>query len=172
MYPVFVVCLMVYCSSINSHLKREIGDNLINITNLENLEIYFNLHYQKIVEQTSLKYEMHREDSLPIYYVRIQDWYSLAEGFNLHKLIQVRKSGYNIKPLFNFLALMAIYLIMSQQIGSCIQMVKNFRHFKSIINSFIHLVRKQVSTMFCLLSIYQRIQGNQYFVASTRSTEV
>ena len=92
---------------------------------------------------------MHREDSLPIYYVRIQVWYSLEEGFNLHKLIQVRKSGYITKPLFNFLALMAIYLIMSQQIGSCIQMVL-LPSFQQHHNSFIHLVRKQVSTMFCL----------------------
>ena len=90
---------------------------------MDNLETCFNLYYYKIVEYTSLKDEMHKEDGVLIYYVRIYIWCSLVEGFNLHKLIQVRKSGYNTKPLFNFLALMATDLIMNQQIGNCIQMV-------------------------------------------------
>ena len=105
------------------------------------LERCFNLHFQKIVEQTSLKDEMHREDGLLIYNVRIHIWYSLVVSFNLHKLIQVRKSGYNTKPLFNFLALMAIYLIMSQQIGNCIQMVL-LPSFQQHHNSFINLLGK------------------------------
>ena len=84
---------------------------------------------------------MHKEDGLLIYYVRIHIWCSLVEGFNLHKLIQVRKSGYNTKPLFNFLALMAIYLIMSQQIGNCIQMVL-LPSFQQHHNSFINMAGK------------------------------
>ena len=91
---------------------------------------------------------MHKEDGLLIYYVRIIIWCSLVESPNLHKLIQVRKSGYNTKPLFDFPALMAIYLIMSQQIGNCIQMVL-LPSFQQHHNSFINLV----STMFCLLSV-------------------
>ena len=84
---------------------------------------------------------MHKEDGLLIYYVRIHIWCSLVEGFNLHKLIQVRKSGYNTKPLFNFLALMATDLIMNQQIGNCIQMVL-LPSFQQHHNSFIIMLGK------------------------------
>ena len=84
---------------------------------------------------------MHREDGLLIYYARINICHSLVVRFDLHKLIQVRKSGYNTKPLFNFLALMAIYLIMSQQIGNCIQMVL-LPSFQQHHNSFINMADK------------------------------
>ena len=85
---------------------------------------------------------MHKENVLLIYYVRIHIWCSLVEGFNLHKLIQVRKSGYNTKPLFNFLALMAIYLIMSQQIDNCTQMVL-LPSFQQHHNSFINMSKNK-----------------------------
>ena len=101
---------------------------------------------------------MHREDGLLIYYARINICYSLVVSFNLHKLIQVRKSGYNTKPLFNFLALMAIYLIMSQQIGNCIQMVL-LPSFQQHHNSFINMSLTTTKDHFLPLNILQIIDS-------------